>query len=186
MQNETKINMKKIRFSLSTLLLALVCSIPASAQRYKTAAGIRFDNGFSLTTQQYITKGWTAEGILHVPLFTTKDLGITLLAEKHHKVLFRGINFYTGAGVHYYWHQNSVSESATIHKNVLGISGIAGLDVSLGDINLSLDWKPELHLSGDQARPLEWNGAAISLRYIIVKREIKKKNSWKFWEKKKK
>ncbi len=175
--------MKKIRFFLSPLLLVLLFTVSASAQRYKTAAGVRFDNGFNLTVQQYITKGWTVEGILHTPFIASKDLGITLLAEKHHKILFRGTNFYTGAGVHYYWQQNSARESSEIHDNVMGISGIAGLEVSLGRINLAVDWKPELHLSGDQARPFEWNGASVSLRYIIEKRERKKIKDWKFWNK---
>ncbi len=183
-QNETKIYMTKISSFLSFLLIALLFSTPVFSQRYKTAAGVRFDNGFNLTAQQYITNGWTVEGILHTPLVSTKDLGVTLLAEKHHKILFRGINFYSGAGVHYYWQQSSAREAATeVHDNVMGISGIAGLEASLGRINLAVDWKPELHLSGDQARPFEWNGASISLRYIIEKRERKKVKDWKIWDK---
>ena len=145
--------MTKIRFFLSTLILAIFFTTPAFAQRYKTAAGIRFDNGFNLTAQQYITNGWTVEGILHTPLVASKDLGITLLGEKHHKILFRGINFYSGAGVHYYWQQNSARQETEVHDNVMGISGIAGLEASLGRINLAVDWKPEIHLSGDQSRP---------------------------------
>lgn len=176
-------NMTKIRFCLSTLFLALLVSAPTFAQKYKTAAGVRFDNGFNLTAQQYITNGWTVEGILHTPLIASKDLGITVLAEKHRKILFRGTNFYTGAGVHYYWQQNSAREAEEIHDNVMGLSAIAGLEVSLGRLNLAVDWKPELHLSGDQARPFEWNGASVSLRYIIEKRERKKIKDWKFWDK---
>lgn len=175
--------MTKIRFFLSTIAFALLFTVPAFAQRYKTAAGVRFDKGFNLTVQQYITNGWTVEGILHTPLIASKDMGITVLGEKHHKILFRGINFYTGAGVHYYWQQNSARESAEIHDNVMGVSGIAGLEASLGRINLAVDWKPELHLSGDQARPFEWNGASLSLRYIIEKRERKKVKDWKIWDK---
>ena len=98
--------MNKILLSTAFAFIILLCSLPAFGQRYKTAAGVRFDNGFNLTVQQYITNGWTVEGILHTPLIATRDLGVTLLAEKHHKILFRGANFYTGAWVHYYWQQN--------------------------------------------------------------------------------
>jgi len=175
--------MTKIRFFLSSLVITFLFASPAFSQRYKTAAGIRFDNGFNLTAQQYITNGWTIEWILHTPLISTKHLDVTLLAEKHRKILFRGLNFYTGGGVHYYWQQNSVREATEVHNNVMGISGIAGLEASLGRINLAVDWKPELHLSGDQARPFEWNGASVSLRYIIEKRERKKIKDWKFWDK---
>jgi hypothetical protein len=165
------------------LFFALLLSLPAFSQKYKTAAGVRFDNGFNLTVQQYITNGWTAEGILHTPMINSKDLGVTLLAEKHRKILFRGTNFYTGAGVHYYWQQNSVREADEINENVMGISGIAGMEFTLGRINLAVDWKPELHLTGGQARPFEWNGASVSLRYIIEKRERKKIRDWKIWDK---
>ncbi len=183
LQNETKHNMTKIRFFLSTVLFVLCFSATSFAQRYKTAAGVRFDNGLNLTAQQYIKNGWTVEGILHTPFVSTKDFGLTVLGEKHHKILFRGINFYTGVGAHYYWQQSSVQENnAHVHNNVVGLSGIAGLEASLGRINVGVDWKPELHLSGDQARPFEWNSAAISVRYIIEKRERKKVN-WKFWNK---
>ena len=175
--------MTKIRFFLSTLLLCIFFSLPAFAQKYKSAAGVRFDNGFNLTAQQYITNGWTVEGILHTPLLASKDLGVTFLGEKHHKIISRGTNFYTGAGLHYYWQQNSVRESSEIHDNVMGITGIAGIETSIGRINIAVDWKPELHLSGDQARPFEWNGASVSLRYIIEKRERKKIKDWKFWDK---
>lgn len=175
--------MTKNRFFLSTLFAAFLFSAPAFAQKYKTAAGIRFDNGFNFTAQQYITNGWTVEGILHTPLIATKDFGITVLGEKHHKILFRGTNLYGGAGLHYYWQQNSVRESSEIHNNVMGLSAIGGLEVSFGRINLAVDWKPELHLSGDQSRPFEWNGASVSLRYIIEKRERKKIKDWKFWDK---
>lgn len=175
--------MTSIRFFLTALLFILLFSAPTFAQRYKTAAGIRFDNGLNLTAQQYITNGWTVEGILHTPFVATKDLGITVLAEKHRKILFRGTNFYTGVGAHYYWQQNSVRESDQVHDNVMGLSGIAGLEVSLGRINLAVDWKPELHLSGDQSHPFEWNGASVSVRYIIEKRERKKIKDWKVWDK---
>jgi hypothetical protein len=164
-------------------LLAMAFFAPSlSAQRYKTAAGMRIDNGFNLTVQQYITNGWTAEGILHTPLYS-KDLGITLLAEKHRKILLRGINFYTGAGIHYYGTNTNNREADETYNNVFGLSAIGGAELSLGRLNFSVDWKPELHLSGDQARPFDWNGAAISVRYIIAKRERKKVKDWDVWDK---
>jgi hypothetical protein len=157
--------------------------LPAFAfgQRYKTAAGIRIDNGLNLTVQQYITNGWTAEGILHTSI-ASEDLGITLLAEKHHKILFRGLNFYSGAGVHYYGLNNNPREGEVVEKNVFGASFIGGVEMSLGKINLAVDWKPELHLSGE-VRPFDWNGASLSVRYIIAKRERKKIKDWKIWDK---
>lgn len=176
--------MKQTTFILAAFFLTFLAAVPASAQKYKTAAGVRIDNGLNLTAQQYITNGWTVEGILHTPFVATKDLGLTVLAEKHHKIIFKGTNFYTGAGVHYYWQQNAAREtSTTVHQNVMGLSGIAGMEFTLGRINLAVDWKPELHLSGNQSHAFEWNGASVSVRYIIEKREKKKIKDWKFWDK---
>ncbi len=176
--------MKNILAAPLTLAFVAILSFPAFSQKYKTAAGVRFDKGFNLTVQQYIKNGWTAEGILHTPLLND-DLGVTLLAEKHHKILFRGTNFYTGVGGHYYWNANANREADVIQKNVVGITGIAGLEVTLGRINLAVDWKPELHLAGDQVHPFDWNGASISARYIIEKRERKKIRDWKIFDKSK-
>ena len=174
--------MLNTRFSLILIALTAFISVPAFGQSYKTAAGIRIDNGLNLTVQQYITNGWTAEGILHTG-FNSKDLGVSLLAEKHHKILLRGLNFYGGAGVHYYGRSEATRLENETAQNVFGLSAIGGAELSLGRLNFSVDWKPELHLAGDQVHPFDWNGASISVRYIIDKRERKKVKDWKVWDK---
>ncbi len=174
--------MKNIRLLTAAAFAILFLSSPAFGQRYKTAAGIRVDNGLNLTVQQYITNGWTAEGILHTHI-ASNNLGVTLLAEKHHKILFRGLNFYGGGGVHYYGLNTSTKDAGTVNNNVWGLSGIGGAELSVGRINFAVDWKPELHLSGDQVHPFEWNGASISVRYIIAKRERKTVKDWGVWDK---
>lgn len=181
-KNGTHQIMKNILSALTTLTIISLFSLPAFSQKYKTAAGVRFDKGLNLTVQQYIKNGWTAEGILHTPMIGD-NMGITLLGEKHNKILLRSINFYTGAGAHYYWQANANREAGTINNNVYGLSGIAGFEVALGRINLAVDWKPELHLGGDKVHPFNWNGASISARYIIEKRKRKKLANWKFWKK---
>lgn len=170
------------KYLVVAFALATLTAVPAFAQKYKTAAGVRFDNGFNLTLQQYIKNGWTVEGILHTPLISDR-LGATILAEKHHKILFRGTNFYTGAGAHYYWNNNDSREALEPAQNVFGLTGIAGLEFTLGRLNLSVDWKPELHLAGQDTKTFSWNGAAISARYIIEKRERRKMKDWDVWDK---
>jgi hypothetical protein len=168
---------------LRVALFSLALAVPAaqiSAQRYKTAVGIRMDQGVNLTAQQFIANGWTAEAILHTPV-GSEDIGLTLLAEKHRKIIFRGFNLYTGGGLHYYTRRNSATEGIS-NPNVWGASFIGGAELSLGRLNFAVDWKPELHLSGDQARPFSWNGAAFSLRYIIAKRERRGVKDWGVWD----
>lgn len=167
------------------IAIALIAfsSVTAFGQKYKTAAGVRFDRGFNFTVQQYIHNGWTAEGILHTPLIGD-NMGVTVLAEKHRKILFRGTNFYTGLGAHYYWNSEADRETGIAPNNVYGISGIGGLEFTLGRIVLSADWKPELHLNGgDDVKKFNWNGASVSARYIIEKRERRKVKDWKIFNK---
>jgi hypothetical protein len=160
---------------LSNFLLLVAFFIfnnQTKAQRYQTAGGIRIDNHVGFTVQQYIKNDWTVEGILHAP-FRSDEFGLTLLAEKHHKILFRGFNFYYGAGTHYYIESATSRNSDITSKNVFGLSFIGGAEASVGRFNISADIKPEMHLAGDQVHPFEWTGAAISLRYIFKKRERK-------------
>lgn len=173
--------MQIIRNSLPAFALLLI-SQTLSAQSYKTAAGIRIDNGVHLTVQQYITNGWTAEGIVHTAV-GSPDLGLTLLAEKHSKILFRNLNVYFGAGGHYYWkNEPRRTETDIVDQDVYGVSFIGGAEISLGRINLALDWKPELHLS-ESTQTFGWNGASVSARYIFAKRERRKVSDWKVWDK---
>ena len=168
-----------IRFYLFACLLLLLTN-SASAQSYKTAAGIRIDNGVQVTVQQYIANNWTAEGILHTSV-ASENLGITLLAEKHKKILFRNTNLYYGAGAHYYWMNEPPRTETEINNNVYGLSLIGGAEISLGRINLAIDWKPELHLN-ESTKPFDWNGASVSVRYIFAKRERRKAKDWKVWD----
>jgi hypothetical protein len=171
------------RLFAPALFLLLAAAGTLSAQSYRTAAGIRVDQGFNLSLQQYIANGWTAEGIVHTSL-NSNDIGFTLLAEKHHKLLFRNVNLYWGAGGHYYLQNEAHQDAESVEpvKNVYGVSALAGAELSLGRFNVSVDWKPELHVGGGQEFPFEWNSAAVSVRYVIAKREKaklfgKKKNS---------
>ena len=173
--------MKSIKSIL--LLLAILGTYTMQAQTYNTAAGVRLGGGFDLTFQQYIKDHWTVEGILHTNMLS-KNTGISVLAEKHRKVLVRNFGVYYGAGVHYYARkdENRV-EPTVITKNVYGLSGIAGAEVSFGRLNFAVDVKPEIHLAGDQVHPFEWNPIAVSIRYIIDKRERRKVKDWKVWDK---
>lgn len=167
---EQPVSMHNSRIFFQTLFL-LNCATVALSQSYNTAAGIRVERGVGISVQQYITNGWTAEAILHTPIFT-EDQGLSILAEKHRKILFRGVNLYYGPGLHYY--RQKARKDDDPYQSVFGLSGIGGLELSLGRFNIAADIKPELHMSGDMAFPMSWNGAAVSLRYIIDKRERKK------------
>jgi hypothetical protein len=158
------------RSFLGLFLLLLAASV-AHGQSYNTAAGIRVERGLDLTLQQRIAGNWTAEAMVHTSFFS-KDLGLSLLAERHHKIFIRNFNFYYGVGGHYYAESDANRRNVPeLVQNVWGLSGIGGVEVSLGRLNLAVDAKPELHFGGDQTYPLEWRGVALSARYIFDKRE---------------
>ena len=168
--------MKIARFFPVFALLFAAATL--SAQSYITAAGVRVNKGINFSVQQRILNKWTAEGIVHTSM-ASDELGITLLAERHHKILFKNLNLYYGAGPHFYFDQSANIGEGNFNTAVAGVSFIGGAELSLGRFNISADFKPELHLSGDTNFPLEWSGAAISVRYILIK--PKKKRT--FWDK---
>ena len=168
--------MRKIWFL--SFLMAAVSAHSVLAQSYQTAVGVRLGEGVDFTVQQYLERQWTLEGIVHTSTFS-QNLGATVLFEKHRKIIGRNLNVYLGAGAHYYVETPfNRRKSDLLAEQVWGISGIAGLELSVGRLNISADFKPELHLGGDTAFPFAWRPAAISFRYIIEKRDRPRLRDW--------
>lgn len=150
----------------------------AAAQSYKTAAGLRVGRGIHPTVKQHLFGNWTAEGILHTS-FQSSELGVSLLAERHHKLLFRGINLYYGVGGHYYGRNGTNLSEGGGAEDLYGLSFIGGAEITLGKFNISVDFKPEIHLAGYEAQPLGWTGMALSVRRVLFKRT--KERKWDIW-----
>ncbi len=162
-----------LRILILAGLIAIVSDV--NAQRYRTAAGARLGSNFGLSVQQKVFKQATIEGIFQAPLRNTDDAKITILYEEHKKLIGKRLNFYYGAGFHTGW------SASTEDANPSGVTVIAGIEMSMDRLNLSLDYKPAINaFSG--VRFFE-SQSALTLRYIIVKQK-KKKFNWKFWEKK--
>ncbi len=160
--------MQKLVFGLFAVF-SFLFPTKTDAQRYKTAAGVRLGSGIGLTVQQYLTDGWTAEGIVQLNALK-QDFGLTALGEKHHKIIARGLNFYYGGGAHQYFVKDKTAED-----NYGGVSGIVGAELSVGKICFAFDWKPEIRLWGDLETHSKFDaGAAFSVRYILAKREREK------------
>ncbi|MBI1226774.1 MAG: hypothetical protein GC192_16180 [Bacteroidetes bacterium] len=155
-----------ILFVFSTTLL--------TAQSYITAGGIRLGTEWGLTFKQRVLEHTTIEGILQQS-FQRKEFTITGLAAKHYPVLFNGLNFYFGGGLHKGWNnQAATTENPNGFKNPFGITGIGGLELSIGRLNLSYDYKPALNLVGGEKTFYMQTG--LSARYIFYSnRDLKKK-----------
>ena len=166
---------------MKRILVLILCSTIsqfAIAQKYQTAAGARVGTRFGLTIQQKILKSSTIEGIFQTNIGGKDDILLTFLWEQHNKLIGKRLNFYYGAGIHKGWILNQSVESGL--KAPSGVSLIAGLEMTLGRLNLSLDYKPLVNvISGERFYESQ---SAISLRYVLIKAKKQKKN-WKFWEK---
>ena len=121
--------------------------------------------------------------------------------EQHFPLVSRRFNVYAGGGLHKGWVTRDGTEEDPIYKDPFGLSLIAGIEASLGRLNVSYDFKPAINLSGGKHTIYSQTG--VSLRYVIVKRpwlndpKAKRKRqrererrrnkngdgfNWKFWE----
>ena len=153
---------------VSWLVIFTVLSVgELVGQRYITAVGMRLGPAIGVTIQQRILERTTIEAIVqHRNFLDQTSAGLVL--EKHLPLLFKRLNFYTGAGIQKTWYQSPEYTGA----DPWGAQVIFGAELSLARLNLSWDFKPVITLSSGD--PLFQGQSAISLRYIILKQKRKK------------
>lgn len=145
------------------------------AQQYKTAAGVRLGQDIGLTVQQYIGNKMTVEGLLTSAKYT-ETVNVSAILEKHLNLLSRRINVYAGVGPHFgFKNTNKIG-----YDNVIGASFVLGGELTMKNLNFSLDYKPTLNISKGDLQPKSNPYWGLSIRYVLVKREtfidnIKKK-----------
>lgn len=158
---------------MKRILLSFLLLIPAIwlvAQSYNTVAGMRFGTDWGVTVKQRVYDNWTAELLIQSSL-VRDETTLTVLAANHNNLLSRHFNIYSGLGLHRGWVGPSDDSEATTddRKNSFGLDGIIGIEATLGNINLSYDYKPALNLVGGEKTIYSQTG--ISIRYRFWKRE---------------
>lgn len=152
----------------------------AFAQSYIDAGGVRIGSGeFGFTYKRLLDKRWTIEGIGTQSINDrNKDLTLAILAENHLPLISRRLNLYYGLGLQ----SQIIGVSADPNlKNGVGAAGIAGLEFTVGRLNLSYDIKPAFYFFG--GRTNFDSQVALSLRYVFTKRVVKVDwNKLKFWD----
>jgi hypothetical protein len=183
----TKPFMKKLfRFPAPCLpiFLCLFLGTPLSnlsAQSYGTAVGGRLGTGWGLTLQQQVAVHTTVEAILQSG-FTSTETTFSILGEQHQSLISSHFNFYFGGGFYKTWLETNTNLKVQ-PANPIGISGIAGLELTFGKLNFSADFKPMIRLSGGDSSTKGFQGQpGISIRYVFADRYFKDE-SWKFWQK---
>ena len=176
------------------IIAILFGTVVANSQSYLTAAGIRLGTDWGLTVQQRIAKRLTVEGILQSSL-SREEVILTGMVQKHMPLITRHFNVYAGAGLHKGWFQNDDG----VAENPFGLSFVGGIEMTLGHLNMSYDFKPAINLTGGSKT--FYAQTALSFRYVILKDNIIKKAkrnqkrrkkdrakgkkdgfNWKFWE----
>ncbi len=150
---------------LFCLLITLCgCLLPQSleAQAYRLAAGARLGTDVGLTAKYRVAHRGALEGILQHSLYHDQSL-FTVLYEQHSPIISRRFTLYGGGGLH-----TGLESTLEGDRNALfGITAIGGVELTLGRVNVSYDFKPVIHLAGSDRI---FNAqTAISVRYVFIK-----------------
>lgn len=159
---------------LPILLFLVFGTTMLTAQSYLTAGGLRLGTDWGLSLKQRVLEHTTVEGILQQS-FQREEFMVTGLVAQHYPVIFDGLNFYFGGGLHKGWnHQPSTFENPDGFKNPFGLSLIGGLELTIGRLNLSYDYKPAINVYGGERTFYMQTG--LSARYVFISnRDLKKK-----------
>lgn len=152
------------------------------AQRYGTAVGLRFGNNdfgrtIGISTQQRLMDRISLEGILQSDFNLNTTL--SLLLEKHNPIISKRFNYYYGAGMSFgkeasvYKDEINKELIQTYGNSTLGVDLIGGVELTVVNTVISLDYKPNINLKG---RNEFYRGqVGISARMVLVKSKEQKK-----------
>lgn len=166
-----------VRFKQLHILKAAICVAAffflvggTFAQSYKSALGVRASYGGLISYKHQLNSEYFAEGIVAV---RWGGVEFTALMERA-QMAFNNENafWYIGGGMHLGFHgrDNTINPpegaNTTTYIN-LGADLIGGLEYCFPDVplNLSIDYKPSFHFTGD--RWFVGEGMGLSLRYIL-------------------
>lgn len=173
---------KKYLGGFATFVLLIGLIQPSFCQSYGTSAGLRFGNNrdyrmIGLTGKQRLMKGITAEAIIQSD-FTANSTAHLLLA-RHRPMISKPFNYYYGGGLSVGLEESrrKVPESmqviTTYGNPTMGMDFVLGVEMTLMNVNLSLDYKPNINLNGKE----QWYAGqvGISVRPVLVKGKEQKK-----------
>lgn len=167
---------------MTVFALALFFSGSVSAQKYGTTLGLRLGNDryrtLGVTMEQRLLKHVTLEGILQTDF--NRNTTAHGLVKQHHPLLTKRLNVFIGTGLSM-GNEESIYEDAATKEVVttygnatMGVDFIAGAELTLLGYNVSLDYKPNINLTG---RDNWYQGqVGISVRTVLIKDKQRKKN----------
>jgi hypothetical protein len=163
------------------------------AQRYGSGLGLRIGNNsngrtIGLSGQQRVFKHVSLEGIVQSDF--DRNTTLHLLVQKHNPIISKRFNYYLGAGVSSGWEESffKIPESNqiihTYGNPTTGVDLIGGIEMTLANTVISLDYKPNFNLSGREE--FYRSQVGISARMVLVKSKEQDKKRRKMQREKRK
>lgn len=150
-------------------LIALLAIQPTFAQSYDLAAGVRLGTDLGVSIKMRVPpldENFTGEFIIQSSLERQEGL-VTLLGEQHFPLITRRVNLYAGIGLHAGWLEDDPDRAAD-YKAPAGLSLIGGAELNFKKLNVSVDFKPAINLSGGDKT--FYSQSAVTIRYIPFQR----------------
>lgn len=178
---------------MAVVLLVMCIPSLSFSQSYGTSAGLRLGNNqdyrtIGITGKQRLMKGITAEAIIQSD-FTANTTAHMLLA-RHRPMISKRFNYYYGGGLSVGMEESrqkapeSMQVVTTYGNPTLGMDFVLGVEMTLMKVNISVDYKPNINLTGKE----QWYAGqvGISIRPVVVKgREQQKRQRQKARNKRK-
>lgn len=170
------------KFSFLLLITFLAFTPFTHGQRYGNALGIRVGNNnlsrqVGVTFQQRVMDHTSVEAILQTDF--SRNSNLSLLLEKHKPIISKRFNYYLGTGISFGKEESFVKNEVdkeiiqTYGNSTLGIEGIGGLEFTIANTVLSVDYKPNFNLVG---REEFYRGqVGFSARTVLTKSKEQKK-----------
>jgi hypothetical protein len=181
-------NMKRYYPFIIQVFILIFLTHFSFAQRYATAVGLRLGNNdysrmIGISAQHRIMQQLTLEGIVQSDF--SRNTTAHLLMKRHRPIISKRFNYFYGGGLSLGSEESFRKQDATneiLHtygNSTMGVDLIGGIEMTLAGAVISLDYKPNVNISG---REEFYRGQiGISARMVLDKG----KNQNKKWRQKK-
>ena len=171
--------MKKL---IALFIISCFLFTTIQAQSYGTNVGLRFGNNktarmIGITGQHRIDKRVTLEGIIQTDF--KHNTTAHLLIERHKGFISKRFNAYIGGGLMFGTETSREPDEGnklitTFGNKTFGVDIILGVEMTLLEYTISLDYKPNFNITGRN----EWyrGQAGFSIRKVLVKGARQNKN----------
>ncbi|MBK8373266.1 MAG: hypothetical protein IPL20_18405 [Saprospiraceae bacterium] len=180
--NETNFLSENLIVNAVLYFVLFVCfPLLTTGQSYRTAAGFRFGNEIGLSISQRIFDKKTID-LYHAPSLFTDRSTTGLVMKQHYSMLTKRLNFFGGGGLYYQMKNGlSTNDDPAYEQHSAGLALVAGIDFTIGKINIGYDMIPLYRLSGNDTGRRISSSSAISVRYVIVPQKSKLKKWFERW-----